>query len=72
MTNREVMLAHQYLYYVECRPIWSDYEYDKFCESKGMEGNGGSDLASDYSEEVIRIAHHMISHPERYPPNCYD
>lgn len=50
------MKAHQYLYYVEARPVLSDYEYDKFCREHDLEGGGGSDRASDYPPAVIALA----------------
>ena len=51
--------AHQYLYYVAAKPVWSDYQYDVFCKEHGIEGGGGSDRAQDYSPEIIKLAEGM-------------
>ena len=63
------MRAHQYLYYVMCRPVISDYEYDRFCKKHGLEGGGGSDRASDYSAHEIahamRLANTEMTHANR-------
>jgi hypothetical protein len=55
------MRAHQYLYYVECIPIISDYEYDKFCKDNGLHGGGGSDRASDYTDEERDYAKKLLN-----------
>lgn len=55
-TPREIMQAHQFLYYVECQPVLSDYEYDQFCKVNGLAGNGGSDRAADYPEKIKELA----------------
>ncbi len=60
------MLAHQYLYYVLSSPVWSDRKYDLFCETHGLEGNGGSDLARDYSPEVVSLAALISKMPHLY------
>ena len=62
-----VMQAHQYLYYVIAEPIWTDYEYDMFCKAHGLEGGGGSDIASSYSMEVKILALEMHENPTSYP-----
>ncbi|MCR6656630.1 MAG: hypothetical protein NVV63_12650 [Opitutus sp.] len=62
-------MAHRYLYYVECTPVLSDYDYDVL-ERKAMEvlpsispvHQPGSDSPKSYSDEVIRRAHKL-----RYP-----
>lgn len=64
---RDFMLAHQYLYYVASSPIWGDFEYDKFCEKNGLEGNGGSDVASSYDPKIITLAKEMLVSPDKYP-----
>ncbi len=56
----DVMLAHQYLYYVAARPIWTDYEYDQFCNLHGLDGSGGSGLADKYPERVKQLAQEML------------
>ncbi len=52
----KLMKAFQYLYYVECNPVVSDYEYDRFCKQHGLDGGGGSDRASDYAPETVAFA----------------
>lgn len=52
----KIMKAHQYLYYVKCKPVWSDAEYDKYCKDNGLSGNGGSDLESSYDKDVVELA----------------
>lgn len=72
MTSPEDLVkAHQYLYYVEARPVLSDYEYDKFCEAHGIEGGGGSDLASDYSENIKDLAAAILK-GSTHPTSCSD
>jgi hypothetical protein len=51
-----IMQAHQYLYYVLAKPVWTDYEYDMFCKRNGLQGGGGSDCADHYAPEVIAEA----------------
>lgn len=53
---RQLVRAHQYLYYVMAKPIWSDREYDEFCKKWQIDGGGGSDRASDYSKPEIALA----------------
>ena len=52
----DFMRAHQYLYYVKCFPVLSDYDYDLFCKRNGLDGGGGSDRASDYPQHIIDLA----------------
>lgn len=59
-TPEQIQQAHQYLYYVLGRPVWSDYEYDRFCSKHGLECGGGSDLASSYTPEVQKLALSLI------------
>jgi hypothetical protein len=56
---QKIVRAHQYLYYVLCSPVWSDYEYDRFCKRHGIEGGGGSDRSCDYAPEEIALAESM-------------
>jgi hypothetical protein len=62
-TAIEIMQAHQFLYYVRCSPILSDYEYDQFCKSNRLNGDGGSDLASDYSPRIVALAEQLKDEP---------
>lgn len=57
----QLMQAHQYLYYVRCAPVLSDFDYDKFCKRNGLDGGGGSDRASDYPPHIIAIAAQLSS-----------
>lgn len=67
-TPEQTMKAHQYIYYVLSNNVWSDYEYDQFCKRNGLDGNGGSDLASNYPPEVVELARAMLKNPQQYPP----
>lgn len=60
-TPADIVSAHQYLYYVRVAPIISDYEYDQYCRKHGIDGNGGSDRAGDYSGKIIGLADRMVS-----------
>lgn len=51
---------HQYLYYVRCEPIISDYEYDQFCKKWKIDGSGGSDIEGSYSKEIIDLAEELL------------
>ena len=53
--------AHQFLYYVKGNPQITDREYDHVCKSLGIFGGGGSDCASDYSDEEKALARHIIT-----------
>lgn len=55
-TPEELMQAHQYLYYVKCFPVISDYEYDMFCQKHGLEGQGGSDHEDSYPQHIKDLA----------------
>jgi NAD-dependent DNA ligase len=60
MTEEEkTMRVHQYLYYVKCKPVWSDYDYDAFCKKHGLDGGGGSDRESDYPEDIKKLANDL-------------
>jgi len=56
----KLCLAHRYLYYVLSDPVISDYDYDMLERSltpAEREALGvGSELAADYSTEVIELA----------------
>lgn len=62
-----LMQAHQYLYYIKCAPIWSDYDYDMWCRSHGLFGGGGSSLEKDYDYTIRLLADDMARHPFRFP-----
>lgn len=66
MSPKEIILAHQYLYYVKSNPIWTDFEYDRYCDVHGIPGNGGSDLGSDYSSDIIALALRMERNPKEF------
>jgi hypothetical protein len=57
----QIMKAHQYLYYVAGTPVWSDYEYDKFCRDMKLDGKGGSDLESSYTDEDRILAKAFVA-----------
>jgi hypothetical protein len=63
-TNLYYLRAHQYLYYVLGTPVLSDYDYDKFGRYSGEEYKGGSDRASDYTPEQIRLANNILARKE--------
>lgn len=63
----DIVQAHQYLYYVHARPIWTDFEYDRFCKKHGIEGGGGSDLENDYPLHVKILANRMRAEPSNFP-----
>jgi hypothetical protein len=62
-TPADIMQAHQYLYYVRCAPVLSDYDYDVFCHFNGLHGGGGSDRASDYPPHIVALANTLSSPP---------
>ena len=55
------MRAHQYLYYCCGMPVISDREYDLFCRENNLDGKGGSDLESDYTEEEKAFARSLLN-----------
>jgi len=59
-TPEEIMMVHQYMYYCLGRPILSDYEYDMFCRDNELDGKGGSDLESSYSDEIKELARELL------------
>lgn len=67
----EIMLAHQYLYYVLNMPIWSDYQYDAFCKKHNLNSIGGSDRVQDYSEETINLVLNMLDDSTAYSYEFY-
>ena len=58
--QEEIIMAHKYLYYVLCKPIISDFEYDKLCEEIGIYGGGGSDREQDYPQYIKNLAQTLI------------
>lgn len=60
-TALQLMRAHQWLYYVANRPVISDYAYDLYCREHGMDGGGGSDLDSDYTDEDRELAQQLLA-----------
>jgi hypothetical protein len=54
--------------YVLSTPIWSDAEYDRFCEWNKLDGKGGSDSAGDYCDTIQKLARDMIAEPQSWPP----
>jgi len=66
MTAAAIIKAHQYLYYVQSNPLWTDLDYDAFCHAFGIQGGGGSDCASHYAPEIVRLAEEMCIMPHRY------
>lgn len=66
VTAADVMRAHQYLYYVECRPLWTDREYDMFCCKHRLDGKGGSDNPDHYPRFAIDLAKRLCSDPVLY------
>lgn len=65
-TNLDYLRAHQYLYYVVCVTVVSDYEYDVFGRCSGEDYKGGSDRSSDYSAAQTVLAGDMLA--RRAPP----
>lgn len=57
------MQALQCLHYARHKSAWTDNEYDKFCSKHGLDGNGGCDIESFYSEDVIAIANKLEADP---------
>ncbi len=49
--------AHQYLYYIEARPVITDHDYDMW-GSKNCKADykGGSDCEADYNDEIKQLA----------------
>lgn len=56
VTPSDIMMAHQFLYYVLCKPVWSDRQYDEFCKRNNLCGGGGSDRYCDYPERIRNLA----------------
>ena len=56
-----IMKAHQYLYYCLGMPVWSDHNYDIFCQEFNLDGKGGSDLESSYTEEEKNVAQQYLN-----------
>lgn len=56
-------MAHRYLYYVKCRPVISDHDYDtlerealEFVGQESLIRQPGSDNEKDYPEDAIELA----------------
>jgi len=64
-TKREIMLAHQYLYYVKSDPVWDDFKYDAYCKEYGLQGGGGSDSAKDYPAHIVKLAEGIWRYHQR-------
>jgi hypothetical protein len=64
---QEVMEAHQFLYYCKFCPAWSDYDYDHWCKLHGLDGSGGSDSESSYTNKVKALAEAMQKSPASFP-----
>lgn len=65
-TMEELMQAHQFLYYVQATPVWSDVAYDRFCKAHGLEGSGGSDMADSYPHKVRSLAAQIAYRPDKF------
>ncbi len=73
MNSLSIIKAHQYLYYVKYAPIWSDFEYDTFCNKHEIFGGGGSDCEEDYAPEIKDLADIMFDFQEYFRPSkCAD
>ena len=61
--EREIILAHRYLYYVECAPVLDDLDYDaleRMLSPEDKEEIGvGSSLPSSYTPDIIKLAEHL-------------
>lgn len=68
----DLVLAHRFLYYVKCKPILSDREYDELEKEACVDlppdsivHEPGSDCTSDYSDRIVRLALDLtIAHKE--------
>lgn len=66
MSDEErTVLAHRYLYYVLWTPVLSDREYDRLENAlpadSAVRQTVGSDLASDYLDEVKDTAAELLA-----------
>lgn len=68
----KIVKAHQYLYYVKNQPIWTDYQYDRYCSKFDIEGVGGSDSEDDYTKEIKDLANDMKTNSEYSFDECYN
>lgn len=57
------VMAHRYMYYVECNPMFTDWQYDHLqkladahCPPESPVHKVGSDLAESYTEEQREYA----------------
>lgn len=73
LSNKELkdienkVMAHRYLYYVECNPILPDANYDalerdarRVLPLDSPVQRIGSDLSDDYSEEIVELANSYL------------
>ena len=71
----QLVMAHRFLYYVKCKPVISDREYDELekeaLKSAGAESplhSPGSDLLGDYPTNVRAIAESFTTRKSKSPP----
>ena len=62
LSNLDYIRAHQYLYYVECAPVLSDYSFDMFGRDSGEDYKGGSDRVEDYTLQQKSLVHEIRAH----------
>ena len=62
----DTIMVHRYLYYIECMPMISDFEYDeldreatKILPESSPVHQVGSDLSSSYSDRIIELAREL-------------
>lgn len=62
----DMIMAHRYLYYIECMPIISDLEYDELdreatsiLPETSPVHQVGSDLRSSYSDKIVKLAEEL-------------
>lgn len=57
--------SFQYLYYCKCPPQLpvEDFQYDKFCRNFYIQGGGGSDLETSYTQAEKDMAEMLLKVP---------
>ena len=67
MSLETEVMAHRYLYYVECNPVLPDLDYDKLeqaarvlCPPESPVHGVGSSLPSSYTKEQIERAKELM------------
>ena len=62
----DTIMVHRYLYYIECMPMISDFEYDeldreatKILPESSPVHQVGSDLRSSYSDKIVKLAEEL-------------